>query len=204
MISNLSFQRIKFPTALNTCSLAVVLLAASVASAQTSTDSKIAKGKTAPEFQLQAVAGELSGEVKLSEVTKQGPVVLVVLRGFPGYQCPICSRQVADLISKANAFGKQDAKVLLVYPGPAAELAQRADEFLKGTKLPAPFTLLIDPDYEFTNAYGLRWDAPRETAYPSTFVIDQDGVIQSVKISKTHGDRSKASDVVKAVAAIAS
>lgn len=62
----------------------------------------------------------LKGEktAKLSELTKTGPVVLVVLRGYPGYQCPICTRQVADLRRNADEFAKLGAKVVLVYPGP--------------------------------------------------------------------------------------
>ena len=63
-------------------------------------------------------------------------------------------------------------------------------------------TLLLDPDYSFTNAYGLRWDAPRETAYPSTFVIDTDGTVRYAKISKSHGDRAEVSDVIKALDAL--
>jgi hypothetical protein len=78
----------------------------------------------------------------------------------------------------------------------------RAEEFITGKTLPANFHLWIDPDYSFTNAWHLRWDAPRETAYPSTFVIAPDGKIRFAKISKTHGDRASAEDVLKALATI--
>lgn len=150
----------------------------------------------AKDFTLKAVSGQLSGDVKLSDVTKDAPVVLVVLRGYPGYQCGICSRQVASLVSKAKSFASKNAKVLMVYPGPANQLNQRADEFLKGSKLPEPFTMLVDPDYAFTNAYGLRWNAPRETAYPSTFVIGTDGKIKYANVSKGHGGRTSADDIL--------
>jgi peroxiredoxin len=84
-----------------------------------------------------------------------------------------------------------------VYPGPPADLDQRAKEFLAAqSPLPANVILLIDPDYKFTNLYGLRWDAPRETAYPSTFLIDRKGVIFYRKVSQGHGDRSTAADVL--------
>lgn len=42
-----------------------------------------AVGDKAPEFTLRSVAGT---EVRLSELVAQGPVALVVLRGYPGYQ----------------------------------------------------------------------------------------------------------------------
>lgn len=176
--------------------IAVCLLVVDTASAQTSAATTPKVGESAKDFQLMAAAGELTGDVKLSEVNKDGPVVVVVLRGFPGYQCPICSRQVGSLVAKAEQFAAKKAKVLLVYPGPGSELESKAKEFLKGSELPKPFTLLIDPDYEFTNAYGLRWDAPRETAYPSTFVIDADGNVTFAKISKEHGDRTDANAIL--------
>lgn len=159
-------------------------------------------GDSAEDFALDAVIGTLEGNVRLSTVLKSGPAVVVVLRGYPGYQCPICSRQVGELISKTKEFTDHKTSVLLIYPGPAKELDQRAKEFVKGSELPAPLTLLLDPDYSFTNAYGLRWDAPRETAYPSTFVIDTDGTVRYAKISKSHGDRAEVSDVIKALDAL--
>ncbi|WP_417747202.1 peroxiredoxin family protein [Rosistilla oblonga] len=159
----------------------------------------LAIGQTAKDFQLQSVGGELSGKVKLSDVNADGKVVVVVLRGFPGSQCPACSAQVGDFVKNASKFAAKNTKVLLIYPGPKSQLDQRADEFLQGTKLPAPLTFLLDPGYTFTNAYGLRWDAPRETAYPTTLVLDEAGKIQFVKISETHRGRSSAAEVLEAL-----
>jgi peroxiredoxin len=47
------------------------------------------------------------------------------------------------------------------------------------------------------NLYGLRWDAPNETAYPSTFVIDKKGKIVFSKVSSTHGDRAINGEIFK-------
>jgi peroxiredoxin len=125
-------------------------------------------------------------------------VVLVVLRGWPGYQCPICDRQVNEFVTAKAAFAEAGAQLVFVYPGPAADLKARAAEFrsMKGREWPAEFRYALDPDYAFTDAYGLRWDAPRETAYPSTFIIDAKGVVRFAKVSRTHGDRAKAADVL--------
>ncbi len=154
-------------------------------------------GHTAPDFTLKTVDGQAK---TLSRLTKDGPVVLLVLRGYPGYQCPLCTRQVGDFISNAGEFAKRGATVVMIYPGPSEELTQRADEFLAGKGLPNNFVFLTDPDYAMTNLYGLRWDAPKETAYPSTFVINKgDRVISHLHISKTHGDRTKASDILSAL-----
>lgn len=176
------------------CSAAVV---ATAAEGQDPAQSKIpAIGDKAPDFTLQDLDGK---EVTLSKLNVDSAVVLVVLRGYPGYQCPICSGQVGNLISRAKDFGAADAKVVLVYPGPAERLNDRAKEFIKSKTLPDHFAFVTDPDYKFTEAYGLRWDAPRETAYPSTFVVDRQGIVRFVKISKSHGDRAKADDLVQAL-----
>ena len=156
-------------------------------------------GDTAKDYQWESLDGQ---KITLSELAADGPVVLVVLRGYPGYQCPICMRQVAELRQHAADFQRLGAKVVLVYPGPAEELKQRAGEFLKGIALPEPLVLVLDPDYSFTNMYGLRWEEPRETAYPSTFVLDRNRVVKIAKISHSHGDRANTADVLAAVEGI--
>ena len=153
-------------------------------------------GDKAEMFTLQSLAGE---KVELKKLLKQGPVVVAVLRGYPGYQCPACTRQVGGYVKLADDFAKANATVVFVYPGEAKELEARAQEFLKQIELPAPLTLVLDPDHRFVTATGLRWEAPNETAYPSTFIIDADGKITFRKISKTHGDRAEAADVLKAL-----
>lgn len=154
-----------------------------------------AVGQKAPDFTLKALGGE---NVRLSTLTSKSRVVLVMLRGFPGYQCPACDRQVQDFIASAPAFAAAKARVVFVYPGPAAELEARAQEFKtwKGKQWPAEFVYVLDPDYTMVNAYGLRWDAPRETAYPATFILDDQRVVRFSNISSTHGGRTKAADIL--------
>src|SRR5262249_10934946 len=126
-------------------------------------------GDPAPDFALESLDGS---SVKLSALAHQGPVVVVVLRGYPGYQCPVCTAQVGELMSRSRSFQDAWVQVVLVYPGPSVGLKQHAGEFIRGKTLPENVQIVLDPDYRFTNDYGLRWDAPKETAYPSTFVID--------------------------------
>ncbi len=156
-------------------------------------------GEPAREFSLTDLDGK---KASLADLTEKGPLVLVVLRGWPGYQCPLCTKQVAELRAKVDELGKREARVLLVYPGPADRLDEHAREFLEGDKLPEGFTFVTDPDYALTNGYGLRWDAPNETAYPSTFVIGKDKLVRYAKVSKTHGDRARTKDVLKALEGI--
>ena len=159
-----------------------------------------AVGDTAPDFALTPMTG--GEKVTLSSFTKDGPVALVVLRGFPGYQCGLCGRQVSDLLKRADAFEKAGAKVVMIYPGPtglSGGLDGQAKEFTRGVKLPDHYTVLLDPGYEFTNRYALRWDAPRETAYPGTFVLTPDRKVTYAKVSKSHGGRAPTGEVLAAV-----
>ena len=67
------------------------------------------------------------------------------------------------------------------------------------TRWSTNFRVTTDPDYVFTNAYGLRWDAPDETAYPATFVIDRGGAVRFAQVSLGHDGRALATDVLKAL-----
>ena len=153
-------------------------------------------GQKAPDFSLVAVDG---ATVSLSSEVARGAVVLVVLRGWPGYQCPFCTRQFGEYMTKAADVTATGAHVLFVYPGPADGLKEHADGLLKSTTLPAAYRVLLDPGYTFTLAYGLRWDAPMETAYPSTFVIDKSGTVVFARTSHAHDDRVPVADVLTAL-----
>lgn len=153
-------------------------------------------GDSAIDFTLLSLQKD---SLRLSEVNKKSTVVLVVLRGWPTYQCPICSRQVGEYILQANAFKKQGAKVVFVYPGPSEYLDEKAAEFTENFDFPENFYFLLDPDYSMVNKYGLRWDAPKETAYPTAYIINKKGKIIYSKISNTHGGRAKADEVLEAL-----
>jgi thioredoxin-dependent peroxiredoxin len=159
----------------------------------------LAQGDTAPNFTLRTLDDK---SVELSPLTAKSPVVLVVLRGWPGYQCPLCTRQVNDFVSRASEFDAVGAQVLMVYPGPAADLKNHAEEFLHNKNWPKNFLFVIDPDFTFTKAYGLRWEAKGETAYPSTFILDKSNKVRFAHVSKQHGDRVGPVAVLKVIAEI--
>jgi peroxiredoxin Q/BCP len=168
-----------------------------VLAAQTSVAPAV--GEKARDFALASLEGNT---VRLSEEIGRSPVVLVVLRGWPGYDCPFCTRQFADYLGHAVELEKEGARVLFVYPGPADGLKEHAEAFLSSRELPRHFTVVLDPEFTFTNAYALRWEARGETAYPSTFVIDKAGTVRFANISKEHGGRVPVADVLKALAGL--
>lgn len=156
----------------------------------------ITVGKKAEDFELKTIQGD---EVRLKEVLKKNAVVLIVLRGWPGYQCPVCTKQVGSLIADADVFSELKAAVLMVYPGPSNELQKHAKEFSEDFTFPDNFLFTLDPEFSMINKYGLRWDAVKETAYPSAFVINKKGEIVYSKISTTHGGRASNDEIFEAL-----
>jgi peroxiredoxin len=100
-------------------------------------------------------------------------------------------------MGQAEAFKAAGANVVFVYPGAAATVRQYASEFITGKTLPAGYHFVLDPDLAVVSQWGLRWDAPNETAFPSTFVVDRRGIVRYVRISRSHGDRSAAPEVLE-------
>ncbi len=137
--------------------------------------------------------------VSLTELCKSGPVVVIELRGWVGYQCPLCTRQVGEFIGKAEDLRKAGATVVLVYPGPADRLKDHAADFIDGKGLPDNFRFVTDPGLTFVKEWGLRWDKAGETAYPATFVVDAEGTARFAKVSHSHGDRATVKEVLAAI-----
>lgn len=156
-----------------------------------------AEGQQVKDFELPITGADET--LSLSDQYKNGNVLVVFLRGFPGYQCSICSRQVSAILNRAKTLSQNTSKVILVYPGPEKNLAQRSEEFLGARRVPDSIVMVRDPDMKVTEAWNLRWDARRETAYPSTFVINQNGCVVWKKVSTSHAGRSTVDEIIKAL-----
>jgi peroxiredoxin Q/BCP len=179
---------------------AVLLLAALAAGPVTQPAAGPPKvGDRAVDFSLDTLDGKT---VNLADLQKTGPVLVVALRGWVGYQCPICTRQVGELINSAKKFADAGAHVVLVYPGPADGLKDHAKDFISGKGLPDGFSFVIDPDMSLAKSWGILWTKAGETEYPSTFVVDTTGVVRYAKVSHTHAGRATAAEILKAIAAI--
>ena len=171
---------------------AVILTAAFISTSRAASPPQM--GDIASDFTLSTLDGHA---VRLNDLNTKSEVVLIVLRGWPGYQCPLCTAQAHNFIKNADKFKAVGVQVVMVYPGPADNLSSHATEFMQDKDWPKDFVLLLDPDYVFTQAYGLRWDAPDETAYPSTFVISRTGKITFAHVSHGHGARVKAEKILE-------
>ncbi|HTI70970.1 MAG TPA: peroxiredoxin family protein [Candidatus Limnocylindria bacterium] len=153
-------------------------------------------GDKAPDFTLDSLS---DSKVQLSNVSATNGAVLIVLRGWPGYHCPACTAQVHEFVAIAPQLKEAKVPVIMVYPGPAESLKAHAKDFLKDESWPREFMVALDPDYTMVNSYALRWDAPNETAYPATFIVDAKGIVRYAKISHGHGDRARGAEVLKAL-----
>lgn len=152
-------------------------------------------GQRAPDFEL-PIVGE-NKFLRLRDQYQDGPVVVIVLRGYPGYQCPVCKSQVNSLINRARTLASEANRVILVYPGKAEQLERRSKQLLGSRKLPKPIVLVRDEDMQMVESWGLRWQARNETAYPATFVIDQNGRVAWKKVSNSHAGRSSGEEILK-------
>ncbi len=122
----------------------------------------------------------------LSKFRGVKPVVVVVMRGFPGFVCPNCSAQTSRLIRNYPEFVKRGAELLVVYPGPKDSVA----EFVAVSRREAdnadvPFPLLLDPDFVAVNKLGIRADLAR----PSTYILDKTGVVRFAYVGASTADR---------------
>jgi peroxiredoxin len=154
-------------------------------------------GQRAPEFSLSTTTGE---RINLSTLTSKGSVVLVLLRGYPGYQCPFSQLQFQTYQQAAANFAAIGAEVVFVYPGTDSKnLVDDAKQMTGSGQLPGNIHVVIDPDYQFTNQYGLRWDAPNQTAYPTTFVVSKGGMVFFVHTGRTSSDQTPAKDILAVI-----
>jgi peroxiredoxin len=156
-------------------------------------------GDQAPDFTLPAVNG---GELTLSSLTAHGSVVLVVLRGYPGYQCPFSQQQFEAYEQAAASFAVAGAEVVFVYPGTGGQdLLKNARQLAGPLGLPAHTHMVVDPDYQFTTQYGLRWQAADQTAYPSTFLVSRKGLVFFAHTGRTSSDQTPATEALAALVA---
>jgi peroxiredoxin len=176
--------------------LPVLLLSASL-SAAAATPSV---GQRAADFTLQALDGST---LSLSQLAAGGRLVVVVLRGYPGYQCPFSQETFQTFVQSAAQFASSGTQVLFVYPGQGGDKSSGsgAAGMVGSQTLPANVHLALDPEYTFTSLYGLRWDATGETAYPSTFLIHADKMVIFSHVGQFHSDFTPVADMLTVIAA---
>lgn len=173
--------------------LPLVLLAVSL----TSSAATPTAGETAPDFTLPTING---ARLTLSTLTGRSTVVLVLLRGYPGYQCPFSQQLFDSYQQQAANLAAMGAEVVFVYPGSdGKDLSEDALQMTGTALLPSNVHVVLDPNYSFTNLYGLRWNAANQTVYPTTFVLNREGMVYFVHKGLSASDQTRVTDTLAVV-----
>jgi len=151
------------------------------------------EGKPMPFQKMTAVDG---GVVDLSSYHGKQRVMIVVLRGFLGEVCCYCVAQTKALAKAKPKLEANNVEVLVIYPGPREnEESFRLiyeDEFGEGAP---PYRVFYDQDLELVTKLGIEGDL----ASPSTFLIDEKGVVQYAYVGEHRADRPATNKLIKLI-----
>jgi peroxiredoxin len=143
-------------------------------------------GQPLPEFQ----AVDEDGNRLSSSGLAGAPAIMLFVRGS---WCPFCSRQVADLTKVYKDITDSGARLILVTPKPLETTRRVAEMF--GVE----FDFWLDESLEIAKRLGLVLEAGvpdeqrneygEDTLWPTSLVIDANGVIRFTELSKILVDR---------------
>ena len=125
---------------------------------------EIKKGDKAPNFSLQSLEGET---MTLADLKGKG-----VILNFWGSWCEPCRNEMPDL-EKAWLANKDQNIVIVGVTVDESEVP--AEQFVR--QVNTTFPILMDKQKEVTKAYNIG-------KMPSTFYIDQDGIVQEIIIGQ--------------------
>jgi len=170
------------------------------------TDQALNVGDEAPDFTLGDPGGK---QVQLSDLLKEGPVVLTWYRGS---WCPYCNIALASLTKHNDDFQKLGATLVALTP----ELPDTTAETVKEQGL--PFEVLSDLDHQVAVQYGLVFKLNDDTRaryaekfqlversgekaadrlpLPATYVIGTDGVIRYAFLDADYRRRAEPEDII--------
>ena len=135
-------------------------------------------GEAAPDFRASAYHGGKQVEITLSGHRGQW----VVLIFYPGDFTCVCPTEIAAVAVKYPAFRELGAEVLAVSTD-ALEAHREFEE--KGLERMVPggarFPLVTDPRGEIGSLYGV-YDEAQRMEMRSRFIIDPEGIVQSVEM----------------------
>ncbi|MCB1103941.1 MAG: redoxin domain-containing protein [Opitutaceae bacterium] len=142
----------------------------------------IAVGSTAPDFTLKSKTADGLIDVKLSELTAQGPVVLLF---FPLAYTGVCTQEFCDVTSGLSAYESLGAKVVGISVD--SPFTQEAWAKTNGIKT----TLVSDLNKDVTKAYDVLFPmlaGVGDTSARAAFVIGKDGTVKYAEQTPTPKD----------------
>ena len=120
-----------------------------------------------------------------------------------GSWCPFCSKQVANLTKVYKEITDSGAKLILVTPKPLGMTRRVAEMF------GVDFQFWLDDSLEIAKQLGLvvkagvpddyRKEYGEDTLWPTSLVIDANGVIKFTELSRFIADRPNPEKLLKVV-----
>jgi len=132
----------------------------------------IAVGRVAPGFNLKSLDGK---EYELGQLLERGAVVVAFFK----ISCPVCQFTLPYLQRIAERYSGDSATVIAV----SQDDARGTKEFNREYGVTFP-TLLDEPGYPVSNAYGL-------SMVPTIFLIEPDGKVKVSCMGFDKGDLEK-------------
>jgi peroxiredoxin len=137
--------------------------------------------------------------IDLKKYRGQKNIVLVVMRGYPGYVCPNCSAQTSRLIRHYSEITARDAEVLVVFPGPSEHLKDFVSVSQnQAANAEVPFPVLLDEKFTLVDRLGIRGNL----AKPSTYILDKQGDVRFAFVGATSADRPSVKALLQQLDAI--
>jgi antitoxin component YwqK of YwqJK toxin-antitoxin module/peroxiredoxin len=151
------------------------------------------EGKPLPMEVFQSVDG---GELDIRQYRGKKGVLVVILRGFVGEVCVYCVAQTEALAQSRERLESLGIEVVVVYPGPREneESFEKAYALTFGKGAP-PYRVFYDPDLEFVTKLGIAG----ELAYPSTLIVDKEGLVQYAFVGEHRADRPAAKKLIELI-----
>ena len=123
--------------------------------------------------------------------------MLVVLRGFGGRLCVYCCAQT-EALCEANAFEEIErlgAKLFVLFPltRPQLDAFRRGYQQLVDEDDIPPYGLLYQNDGIVGPGLGLEG----RKVIPSTFVLDEEGIVRYAYVGKSNQDRPAVSEILE-------
>jgi len=139
--------------------------------------------------------------VDLTQYEGKKKILLVVMKGFYSQGiCVYCTRQTTDLAKNSASFTEAGAEILVVYPGREDQInafvkSVRDYEKSDDPRFQLPFKVLLDVNQDVVRTLNISGDL----AHPTTFIIDQKGIVRFQYVGKTMSDRPTALNLLDAV-----
>ncbi|HMP91601.1 MAG TPA: peroxiredoxin-like family protein [Phnomibacter sp.] len=167
------------------------------------------KGAKAPLFEAMDAKGI---RYNLSDLLKQGPVVLVFYRG---YWCPFCNRHLSELQQALPAIKAKGARLIAITP--------EKPDFIEKTidKTNAGFPLLHDADLSIINAYQVAFPLKDDVLnryknagidlqtingnkgnilpVPALYIVNQEGVIVYSFYDPNYRNRAPVAEILSKI-----